>query len=58
MEQLTENSSSINDGAVVTLMSNSETEKRQAKKLASIKSWASCGVDPALMGTGQFLRKL
>ena len=47
------NSSGINDGAaVVTLMSDSETEKRQVKKLASIKSWASCGVDPALMGTG------
>ena len=47
------NSSGINDGAaVVTLMSHSETEKRQVKKLASIKSWASCGVDPALMGTG------
>ena len=27
-------------------------EKRGLKKLASIKSWASCGVDPALMGTG------
>ena len=47
------NSSGINDGAaVVTLMSDTETEKRQVKKLASIRSWASCGVDPALMGTG------
>ena len=24
----------------------------QIKKLVTIKSWASCGVDPALMGTG------
>jgi len=47
------NSSGINDGAaVVTLMSDTETEKRQVKKLAFIRSWASCGVDPALMGTG------
>ena len=27
-------------------------EKKNAKKLVCIKSWASCGVDPALMGTG------
>ena len=47
------NSSGINDGAAaVTLMNNEEAEKRNLKKLASIKSWASCGVDPALMGTG------
>ena len=47
------NSSGINDGAaVVTLMSGSEVENRQIKKLAKIKSWASCGVDPSLMGTG------
>ena len=24
----------------------------ELKKLVTIKSWASCGVDPALMGTG------
>ena len=29
-----------------------EAEKRGIKKLVSIKSWASCGVDPAIMGTG------
>ena len=47
------NASGINDGAaVVTLMSDIEAEKRGLKKLVSIKSWASCGVDPALMGTG------
>ena len=47
------NSSGINDGAAsVTLMSKEESEKRGLKKLVSIKSWASCGVDPSLMGTG------
>ncbi len=47
------NASGINDGAAaVTLMSNEESEKRKLQKLVSIKSWASCGVDPALMGTG------
>ena len=33
-------------------MSEEESKKRKLKKLVSIKSWASCGVDPALMGTG------
>ncbi len=47
------NASGINDGAAaVTLMSNIEAEKKGLEKLVSIKSWASCGVDPALMGTG------
>ena len=47
------NASGINDGAAaVTLMSNFEAEKRNIKKLVSIKSWASCGVDPSIMGTG------
>jgi len=47
------NASGINDGAaVVTLMTSEEAEKKKIKKLVSIKSWASCGVDPALMGTG------
>ena len=47
------NASGINDGAAaVTLLSEKEAEKRGAEKLVSIKSWASCGVDPALMGTG------
>ena len=47
------NASGINDGAAaVSLMSNYEAEKRKLEKLVTIKSWASCGVDPALMGTG------
>jgi acetyl-CoA C-acetyltransferase len=47
------NASGINDGAAaVTLMSSEEANKRGVEKLVSIKSWASCGVDPALMGTG------
>jgi len=47
------NASGINDGAAaVTLMTDHEAEKRNIEKLVSIKSWASCGVDPALMGTG------
>ena len=47
------NASGINDGAAaVMLMTSAEAEKRNAQKLVSIKSWASCGVDPALMGTG------
>ena len=47
------NSSGINDGAAaIALMSSSESEKREIEKLVSVKSWASCGVDPALMGTG------
>ena len=47
------NASGINDGAAaVTLMSAEEANKKNVKKLVSIKSWASCGVDPALMGTG------
>ena len=47
------NASGINDGAAaVTLMSSDEAKKRNLQKLVSIKSWASCGVDPALMGTG------
>tara|TARA_Y100001970_G_scaffold195528_1_gene237663 strand:- start:8445 stop:9623 length:1179 start_codon:yes stop_codon:yes gene_type:complete len=47
------NASGINDGAAaLTMMSNKESEKRKLDSLVSIKSWASCGVDPALMGTG------
>tara|TARA_B100001059_G_scaffold154107_1_gene153800 strand:- start:2128 stop:3300 length:1173 start_codon:yes stop_codon:yes gene_type:complete len=47
------NSSGINDGAAaVVLMSSEEAKKRNLEKLVSIKSWASCGVDPSLMGTG------
>ena len=47
------NASGINDGAAaVTLMSGEEADNKGIEKLVSIKSWASCGVDPALMGTG------
>ena len=47
------NASGINDGAAaVTLMSDKEANKRNIKKLVKIKSWASCGVEPSLMGTG------
>ena len=47
------NASGINDGAAaVMLMKNSEAEKKNLQKLVTIKSWASCGVEPALMGTG------
>tara|TARA_B100001123_G_scaffold334950_1_gene378407 strand:+ start:52 stop:1158 length:1107 start_codon:yes stop_codon:yes gene_type:complete len=47
------NSSGINDGsAAVLLMSREESEKKSLDPLAKIVSWATCGVDPALMGTG------
>ena len=47
------NASGINDGAAaVALMTDKEAEKRKLEKLVSIKSWASCGVDPSIMGTG------
>jgi acetyl-CoA C-acetyltransferase len=47
------NASGINDGAaVVLLMSAKEAAKRGLTPLARIASWASVGVDPAIMGTG------
>jgi len=47
------NSSGINDGsAAVLLMTRDESEKRGLVPLAKIVSWATCGVDPALMGLG------
>ena len=47
------NASGINDGAAaVVLMSKSEAEKKDLKSLAKIVSWATCGVDPSLMGSG------
>ena len=47
------NSSGINDGAAATIMmQRSESERRGLNPLAKIVSWASCGVDPALMGSG------
>ena len=47
------NASGINDGAAaVVLMSQNEAEKRKLNPLAKIISWATCGVDPSLMGSG------
>lgn len=47
------NASGINDGAAaVVLMRKSEADKRGLPILASIKSWATAGVDPSVMGTG------
>ncbi len=47
------NASGINDGAAVTLlMSAEEAAKRGITPLARIASYATAGVDPAIMGTG------
>ncbi|MGH7000554.1 MAG: acetyl-CoA C-acetyltransferase [Stellaceae bacterium] len=47
------NASGINDGgAAVVLMTAEEARKRGVKPLARIVSWATAGVDPAIMGTG------
>ncbi len=47
------NASGINDGAAaLVLMSAAEATKRGLKPLAVIKSWATAGVDPAIMGSG------
>ena len=47
------NASGINDGAAaVILMSAAEAERRGLAPLARIASWASAGVDPAIMGSG------
>lgn len=47
------NASGLNDGAAaLVLMSAEEAERRGAPVLAHVKSWASAGVDPAVMGLG------
>jgi len=47
------NASGINDGAAaLVLMSAEEAAKRGLEPLARIASWATAGVDPAIMGTG------
>jgi acetyl-CoA C-acetyltransferase len=47
------NASGINDGAAAAvLMSEAEAGKRGITPLARIVSWATCGVDPSIMGTG------
>jgi len=47
------NASGINDGAAALIvMSAAEASKRGLTPLATIKSWATAGVDPAIMGSG------
>jgi len=47
------NASGINDGAAaMVLMSAEEAARRGLAPLARIVSWATAGVDPALMGSG------
>ena len=47
------NASGINDGAAaVVLMTAGEAKKRGLTPLATIKAWATAGVDPAIMGSG------
>ncbi|WP_149535891.1 acetyl-CoA C-acetyltransferase [Siccirubricoccus phaeus] len=47
------NASGINDGAAaVVVMTAEEAKKRGIAPLARIVSWATAGVDPAIMGTG------
>ena len=47
------NASGINDGAAaVVLMSAEDAARRGVAPLARIVSWATAGVDPAVMGTG------
>ncbi|RYY27686.1 MAG: acetyl-CoA C-acetyltransferase [Sphingomonadales bacterium] len=47
------NASGLNDGAAaLVVMTREEAEKRGAPILAVIKSWASAGVDPSIMGIG------
>ncbi|PBC10843.1 acetyl-CoA C-acetyltransferase [Mesorhizobium sp. WSM3859] len=47
------NASGINDGAAgALLMTEAEAARRGITPLARIVSWATAGVDPAIMGTG------
>ncbi|OSZ64256.1 acetyl-CoA acetyltransferase [Sphingomonas sp. IBVSS2] len=47
------NASGLNDGAAaLVVMSRAEAEKRGAPILATIRSWATAGVDPSIMGIG------
>ncbi len=47
------NASGINDGsAALVIMTAAEAAERGITPLARIASWATAGVDPALMGTG------
>jgi acetyl-CoA C-acetyltransferase len=47
------NASGLNDGAAaLVVMTREEAERRGSPVLARIASWASCGVDPSIMGIG------
>ncbi len=47
------NSSGINDGAAaLVLMSRKQAEKKSLEPLVKIVSWATCGIEPSLMGLG------
>jgi|TARA_B110000438_G_scaffold121815_1_gene118938 acetyl-CoA C-acetyltransferase len=47
------NSSGLNDGAAaIILMTREEAERRSIEPLVKIVSWATCGVEPSLMGLG------
>ena len=47
------NASGVNDGAAaLVVMSAAEAKRRNLTPLARIASWATAGVDPAIMGTG------
>ena len=47
------NASGLNDGAaVVMVMTEEEANRRGLTPLARIASWATAGLDPAIMGTG------
>ena len=47
------NASGLNDGAAaLVLMTAAEANRRGLTPLARIASWATAGVDPAIMGTG------
>ena len=47
------NSSGLNDGAAaIVLMSREEAELKSLQPLVKIVSWATCGVEPSLMGLG------
>ena len=47
------NSSGINDGAAATvLMTRKNAEARGIEPLVKVVSWATCGIEPSLMGLG------
>ena len=47
------NASGVNDGAAaVCLMTGEMANQKDIEPLAKIVSWAQCGVDPSIMGTG------